>query len=319
MHEKFINKTIYFFGDSNTARGGYVSKLRSFLFAQKQKCYVFNRGTSGARATMAEHAIADEISDYKPDFVVINFAINDMGIWLYDKFVPLTQQLLDERKSRDDASLNAVKRIIDFLFSKNVTPIIMGPFACNQLLAEREGIKTIADNAEKEVIGDWFYKRETFRNINEGLLGYSERLKKLAIEKNVDFIDAFTPTKNDMMNIGGMFLDDGIHYSNLGAETIARCILSYFGFTAPTSFNEYSDNQKLLELENLDRALAFHRYNVYNPIFSDLIDEEIFNVSMQKANDETLSEGERNVNRRYVENVKNKFNIRNEIRKLTVI
>ena len=102
MKKEFVGKTIVLLGDSITEHGFYTYNLRSYFQGKEEKCYIFNRGTGGNRAVMAPYILSDEIRELKPDYIVISFGANDIGIWLYDARKVVSDKLLLERKLRDD-------------------------------------------------------------------------------------------------------------------------------------------------------------------------------------------------------------------------
>ena len=61
MKKEFIGKKICFLGASNLSNGLYVYNIRSYMHNQKDRCYVFNRGTGGNRMDMAFDIIQEEI------------------------------------------------------------------------------------------------------------------------------------------------------------------------------------------------------------------------------------------------------------------
>lgn len=277
MKEMFNNKTICFLGDSILAHGYYTYAMRSFIRKQSDKCIIYNRGIGGNRVDMTECLLDDEVFALNPDYCVFSFGANDLGIWLYDSFLEVTDQVLSQREARFNAYKNGVKNTVKLLREKGVEPIIMTPYAINQLLIEKPDIPTLGDNKEKaSLIGPWFYKRKTFENINVALKGYCEWLEEFAKENGVLFFNIFDKLYDYMLTVDGMFADDGVHYTEKGSNYIAKCILEELGYKdVPSEFSKDSLNDEIFKVEQEERALCFVRFNEHNKILGDFTEEEI--------------------------------------------
>ena len=269
MTSQFDNKKICCLGASITQNGGYIACLRSY-FSQKntkEMPYFFNRGLGGNRAIMVKALFSEEIASLKPDYCLILFGLNDMGIWLYDSNKEETAELLQERKERDDLFYKGIFETVKALKEQGIKPILISTLAVNERLIEREDIETVADNKEKkDFIGDAFYKRKTFRNINLKLKIYSETLKNYAREENIDFIDGFHYFYNLLDYAQELYREDGIHLTEKGQSLIAKMILQHFSFDEIPeifSLNEYARN--LFELEKTERKIQYVKWAVFHP------------------------------------------------------
>lgn len=276
MKKEFAGKKICFLGDSITNQGYYLYNLRSAFQGKEEKCHVFNRGVAGNRAIMAQHILEDEIFWINPDYVVVCFGVNDLGIWLYDKFVPVTDELLAKRKARDDEYLHANEILIDKFNERGIKTIIMSPYAVDELLTESDAIYTVPDNNEKEdLIKPSFYKRKTFENINNALKGYSEKLKEICEKKGAIFWDTFSSMYQKMRTQKDLFTADGIHYTQKGHEEIAKTILGFLDAEIPETFAKTKENDDVYELEQLERSTGFLlRCTPLNPHFGVKSEEE---------------------------------------------
>jgi lysophospholipase L1-like esterase len=207
---------------------------------------------------------------------VICFGANDMGIWLYDSYVPETEELLSKRKVRDDEYILAHEILIDKFNERGIKTVIMTPYAVNSFIKESDAIYTEPDNDEKEdIIKPSFYKRKTFENINKGFMGYSKRLKELCERKGAIFWDMFGKTYEKMLVEDGLFFDDGIHYSAKGHEIIAKIILEFLGCEIPNEFIRTKENDEIFELEQLERSTGYLiRCTPLNPHFGIKTEQE---------------------------------------------
>ena len=260
----FENKSIFFFGDSNTNVGTYISYLREYFLDKKAKVHFFNNGIGGARIDMLPNIIEEELDYFKPDYAVLSYGVNDLGIWFYGK----DRVLDDEDKLEIERRVNAYKEnleyCIKYLKDRKIIPIVFSPFCVDENITERESIATVDDNKEKaQLIDDDFYKRQSFININLGIKRLSKIAEEVAKKENVLYLDMFA--KTHAMVDTECFFADGIHYTDKGHGVIAKIVLDFMGYDNNIEFNSLSS-----EINNLDsleqdmRAYYFIKYNLLN-------------------------------------------------------
>lgn len=301
MKREFVNKTVCFFGDSITEHGHYIYNLRAFFAKKEEKIYVYNRGTGGARAITAKYVFHDEVKELNPDYVVICFGVNDLGIWLYDGNKKITDEIIKKREQRNDEYFSNIGILVDMIKSYGAKPIIMSPFPVDEFIAEKENIETLADNEEKETyIGPAFYKRTTFRNINFALKEYALGLKQIAKELDVPYIPLFESIHSLLGTEVGLFWKDGIHCSHKGHELIAKVVLTFFGCEQEIlHFEKTMQNDEIYTLEQIERKAGFLLRNTFNRYNGEFMEADIRN----KAKELLLAEEEwlREVGRYYLE------------------
>lgn len=319
MRKEFIGKTVVFIGDSITQHGHYIYNLRAYFQGKKEKCFVYNRGVAGNRAIMAQYILDDEVYPLQPDYAVICFGINDLGIWLYDSLKPITDDRLAKRKARDDEYIQAHEILIDELTAKGIQPIIMSPYAVDSFIIEREDIETVADNNEKEdELTPSFYKRKTFENINEAFQGYSARLQTLCAKKGVEFWDMFSKTHAKMLTEKGMFSADGIHYTQKGHEIIAKILLQFLGCESPDGFIKTAENDKIFELEQFERSIGYiARSTPMNGLFGEHTEADIVAYAEKIKDDESAYSGSRISAKNYLAHRHELPQIKAELKRLT--
>lgn len=261
MKDLFKDKTIVFLGDSIAEQGYFCYDIRSALREVGESARIFNRGVGGTRAVMAKYMLAEEVFPLSPDVVFVSYGVNDIGIWLYDAKKAETPELIEKRRARDEEYLASLREIILALKARGITPICQTPYPVNERLVERDDIDTIADNDEKEdYIGPSFYKRATFENINRGLAGYAERVRKMCRELEVEVVDVFSYMHKASLECDGLFIDDGCHYTELGHAYIARCLLDFMGVECDgLDFKRYPDMDKARRTEELIRDIMMYR------------------------------------------------------------
>lgn len=319
MQEKYIGKTIAVIGDSITAHGKHFYYIRSYMQQSKDKCYLYNRGTGGNRAVMFPYLFDEEIAELKADYVMISYAANDMGIWLYDNLKPVTEELLAKRKVRDDEYFASYKKAIEVVKAYGATPIVVSPFAVDEYIVEKEYIETLADNDEKEDnIKPSFYTRATYRNLNQALKGYAEKLKAMAEEMGAEYMPGFEKTYPEMLKQKGMHGPDGLHYTfEVGYKVLAKIFLEYLGCeNIPEEFVCTPENDQIEKLEQLERHAGFiTRATPYNKYFGNFTQEELLEAARKTAKECFGWVGE--YAQLYLDHYKELPSIRTKIRELT--
>ena len=279
MGKNFDNKTICFMGDSITYNGKFIYDLRAYFQGKQDKPLMYNRGASGNRSIMVKDIFVKEIENMNPDYVVVNFGVNDAGIWLYDSLKEVTPELLEERKIRNDEYFRGIRESIEIIKANGIAPIISSPFPVNELIVEKEDVETVGDNKEKkDYIGPSFYKRATFRNINGVLRYYAEQVKIIASEMGAMYLPAFETLYPITLEVDGIFKEDGIHYTQTGADYIAKMLLEFFGYEINEPiFKQTAENDEIARIELLERrAGCIRRGYPFHPMYGDFTDEQVF-------------------------------------------
>ncbi len=318
MKKEFINKTVCFLGDSITEHGHYIYNIRSFFCNASEKVFVYNRGTGGTRAITAKYILNDEIKELNPNYVVVCFAVNDMGIWLYDNNKPLTDKLKEKRRIRNQEYFDNIKILVQQIKEQGIKPIIMSPFPVNEFLVEKENIQTLADNNEKEdYIGPSFYTRATFRNLNVGLKEYVSTLKSMSKELGALYIPLFESAYAVLPNENGLFNADGVHCSLKGHALIAKVILSFFGCKQDVLyFKKTEANDKIFKLEQIERKAGFLLRNTFSKYYGEFDKSDV----IKKAKELTMADEKwrRDVGHYYLEYGDKIADLRYEIIELTI-
>lgn len=311
MKKEFVNKKIGFFGASITDNGYYLYHVRSHILTQNEKCMVFNHGVGGTRAEMGIYTIKDEIDPIAPDYMVVEFGANDLGIWLYDSFLIQNEELELSKKARNDTYKQKMMEIADYLIERGIKPIFSTPFAVNELLIETDDIETLVDNKEKgEKITPAFYKRSTFERINKALKEYGEWMKEECAKRGIPVIDYFSATYKAMRETEGMFEKDGIHYSFDGAKYIANAVLEFLGYEKPFNYQMTEENDAYWEEEKKERSAQFLPWNFCHPIFGDFTKQDILNKAQETLDSEKSSA----LNKRRAYGYINYYDKRHELR-----
>ncbi len=274
-------KNVCFLGDSITEHGFYVYDLRSYFHYKKIKCSVYNCGIGGNRAIMSYDLLDAETANFKPDYIVINYGINDMGIWLYDVKNPETEEIIRQREERDKDFYFGYERTVRAVKDRGIIPIIASTVSVDEKISQDGAVETLGDNAEKaEKLKAEFYLRKNFTLINQKLSEYSQNLKKLAERENVPFMDIQKRTYEDMLNKSGLYNKDGIHLTETGHAQLAVSFLKEFGYVADVNdFKKDADNDEIFKVEQTLRKIQVLDWAHFHPIYRNVPK----NIREQKA------------------------------------
>ncbi len=287
MKDIFKNKKILFLGDSNFHHGYGVYNLRSYFSRSEEKCFVFNKGLGGNRASMVKYLFEEEVLGGKPDIVFFSYGVNDMAIWLYDSQKQVTAELLQKRQARDEEHLTAMKDTAFALKANGITPVICSQFGLDEFIVEKEDISTLADNKEKEdYIGLGFYKRATMRAINQKIAFYRNELKKFALDNGFLFLDFFEVFQKVNGQNAGLFRADGLHLTvDKGHTLMAKTVLEFMGCdNIPVEFAKDSQNDAIFEYEQFERSIQYLKYAVLSPYLGyDTKEKFLAGLEEQKA------------------------------------
>ncbi len=257
MKKEFIDKDVYFIGDSITAHGFYINDCNAYMKTESENCRLFNRGYGGARSSVALGYIEDEIKDIcAGDVAFLSFGVNDMGVWLYDGLKEETPELLEKREARLNVCIDGYRKLIEILRAEGISPVIFITIAANQYLAERENIQTVADNKEKEdYIGPSFYTRKTYARINDGIARLCSKLSDLSEQEGVPFLSCFEYFKEVSATEGDkIYGPDGIHLTEYGHSLLAKRVLEFMGCEdVPETFDGLARCDEVIALTNAER------------------------------------------------------------------
>lgn len=225
--DSFENKTVCILSDSNSAHGVYFDFIRAYAIRTHKNFRLRNLGISGCRADSVIPTLEENFEDFSPDAAIVMFGSNDMGIWLYDCRKKADGEILSKRAARLGRYRDSLAEIARWLKNRGIVPIFASPICANSDIEERADIVTVADNKEKEdYIDDNFYKKATFRNINEGLKDYADCARETAKQFGTDFIDAYSKTMARVSS--DCFSPDGMHYNDKGNGILADIFCEYF-------------------------------------------------------------------------------------------
>lgn len=188
----YKDKTVVAFGDSITARPGWVSMLAGELGVT-----VLNAGVSGNTTNDAVKRIATDVVSKKPDIVLVLFGMNDQAV---NGKNPLVGQRMYERNMR---------KIINTLHEAGSDIVLMtGNNVC-----------TAAN----------YYKTDgTLDYGTSNLSEYYGIIRKLASEYNLNLIDMNKIISDEKISDTTICaMGDGVHLSTKGQEYFTKWISDY--------------------------------------------------------------------------------------------
>lgn len=218
---------VCFFGDSITHAGFFIRRIYDYYRnTLGVKLEMYNSGVSGNHAFHAIARMEKSLLNFEPTHVVMNFGMNDCGMWLYDGR-KVDDECIRQRREQIDGCLKNLKTIADTLTEKGINVVFCAPTIYDEL--------TESDNFCLE-------------GHQAGLKEFGDRVKVLAENYGGNVIDFNKPmlALNKKLFKEGKTLinDDRIHPSLCGHEFMAQIFLKEQGF-------EISLAETLEELEEI--------------------------------------------------------------------
>ena len=218
---------VCFFGDSITHAGFFIRRIYDYYRnTLGVKLEMYNCGVSGNHAFHAIARMEKSLLNFEPTHVVVNFGMNDCGMWLYDGR-KVDDECIRQRREQIDGCLKNLKTIADTLTQKGIEVIFCVP-----------------------TIYDELTEAETFcaEGHQAGLKECGDRIKVLAENYGGNVIDFNKPMlalNKKLFKEGKTLINpDRVHPSKAGQEFMAQIFLKEQGF-------EISLAETLEELEEI--------------------------------------------------------------------
>lgn len=187
------DKTIIAFGDSLTARAGWVSLLGGRVGAE-----VINSGVGGDTTKLGRNRFAAQVTELNPDIVIINFGMNDQA------------QVISQNNPL--YSLDKYTENLDY-FAKTLT---------------EAGIDVVFVTPNKVCAETGYYKPGLYDldYSTDNMLAYCDAMRNIAIKYGCDIVDINRECEDEDLtkfcNKG-----DGIHQSKYGHQRYTDLIGDY--------------------------------------------------------------------------------------------
>ena len=124
---------VCFFGDSITHAGFFIRRIYDYYRnTLNVKLEMYNCGVSGNHAFHAIARMEKSLLNFEPTHVVMNFGMNDCGMWLYDGR-KVDDECIRQRREQIDGCLKNLKTIADTLTQKGIEVIFCVPTIYDEL------------------------------------------------------------------------------------------------------------------------------------------------------------------------------------------
>lgn len=271
--KKYEGKSIFFIGDSITANGSFVHKLRLHFKNTGKKIYLHNKGIPGGTAELVHTVLGEELYSLTPDYAVISFGANDVGYWEYRRETLNTEALTSMRYERLSTYKENYVSLTRKLCERGIMPILCAPFPLNPCISAQGEVKTVVDLKEKAQIDTSFYNPDTFAVINEALCEMGDFIREHARENGFEFWDMHNGIINELD--AQCFEEDGIHYSLKGDEIIARFVLKRMTGENLLLCQESEELDSVKSKELDERSYYFIKYNLLREKQKGLTNDEL--------------------------------------------
>ena len=224
MHEVIDIGKMILFGDSTTVmRDGlevYSQVLKEELSDNNIEAEIVNAGVGGNSTLDARKRFGNDVISEKPDFVVIQFGINDsmVDVWkdIPAKAPRVSIQIYEKNLTYFVATL---KRY-------DIPVVLMSP----NPLRSTDKLKTLYGKAPYDI--------EDVSGLSLILEDYAKIVRKIAVSQKVPFIDVYAAFENygkvAYQSVDDLLID-GIHPNNTGHRIIAHLLLWLKGTCAPSA------------------------------------------------------------------------------------
>ncbi len=194
------------------------NKLWTDLLKERFSLELTNAGVNGNTSTQGLERLKKDALEKNPDFVIINFGLNDH--YFVDKNkenVPL-----DKFKSNLESMIKQIKE-------KKAIPILVAP---NKVIEGNKGNGNMGGNA------NYYYKKHPANWYNEvgganaQLKKYCDAIKEIAEKNKVGYVDMYAESEKQelytmLRSKMNSNLEDGVNLSTEGAKLYAQVIGDY--------------------------------------------------------------------------------------------
>lgn len=236
---------ICFYGDSLTAAGLTMAEMFQVIRKKAHvKCY--NCGISGATTGIGVKYLYSNCLIYNPDYVFLNYGINDIGRSLRSKNTTLSQKEVEERIAR-----------LKYYHVENYEILIRAikAFGAQPILVTAQPY-----DEYNELAGENLKVQNDLRDIIKELYALGEKY-------DCPVINTFDPL-TELIQTRVIHVGDRIHFKPEGYHAIAQAMLKELGyidecdFDTPFEFEEW--NQDRFEAERRASKMSYVAFCVTN-------------------------------------------------------
>lgn len=219
--EKNLKPLIVAFGDSLTYGYGIKEEKDkwTFIIAEELGCKIINSGVCGNTSGEGLSRINEAVLKHKPDYVLINFGMNDHFMKSYN-----------EPKATLGEFQNNIETIISLVKEIGAEPILITP---NGFIEGNPGDGNMGGGAT------YYYRRHPAKRYEEvggatkQLEAYCNKIKEIGKREDVSVIDINEASREEdlysiLISKKNSEEEDGVHINELGARFYADMIIAYF-------------------------------------------------------------------------------------------
>ena len=261
---------VCFLGDSITASGLWMAEVYQFLKKEhKIKCY--NCGVSGSSAEKAVGYLYSECLIHSPNYVVLMFGMNDLGLFLYTKDKVESEELKKQREEWFSIHKQKYEEIIKSCKDFGAEVIVCLPTPYDEIT---------------EGAGD----KASYQQALDRAASFQLEMAQKYNCKVVNFKD----TMLNMLGKKTIIKEDRIHPSDYGHHVMAQIFLKEIGrikecdFDTPFEFEEwnfkrYNSEQKNNKLNYVELCDMYSEVYVNNKSIDEI--KELIKQKLAKYED----------------------------------
>ncbi|MCM0647566.1 GDSL-type esterase/lipase family protein [Clostridium swellfunianum] len=206
------SKTIVAFGDSLTFGYGVKEENKwTNILAKSLGCRVINSGVCGNTSSEGLVRIEEDVLKYKPDYVIINFGMNDHFI--------KTDGSKEAKVSLEQFEEN-IEKIIFLTKQINAVPVLVTP---NKIIEGNIGDENCGGGATYYYRRHPYYLYKNIGGANAQLKKYCSKIVELGLKHCIATLDINKLCESKslysiIINLTNSNEDDGVHINELGAK-----------------------------------------------------------------------------------------------------
>jgi len=194
---------VCFIGDSITAKDLCMSEVYQYL-RKKYKIKCYNCGVSGATATQAVNYLHSECLIHNPDYVVVMYGMNDLGLWLYWDSCQ-EENIEEKRRERIELHKKNYEEIIKQCIDFGTKVIVCLPTPYDEL---SESPAEVAHGYQNVLEEGARFHLEIARKYGCPVVNYKDALKEEIGKRKVISEDRIHPTEEGYHVMAQTFLKE---------------------------------------------------------------------------------------------------------------
>lgn len=267
MFEK--NSVVCCLGSSETEHGYWIYDLNAYFAQERPQDNVvfYNCGAGGNVAKVVPTLLEEDVMWINPDYVILCYGGNDIGFYLYNPDVEVTEKVLEEREKRLLAFEKNFRFAAQLIKMRGAKPILAATLAYDDVQQGGAPVKPGAAEAIEKLAGI---------------------VRRLAKELDCPLIDFFKTTHEAKIEFGKrgerIFNDDRTHQNRIGHGIMAFTVLRDMGYDVkiPKTAKEWEQmrpyetkaNNRRFMIEKKLREIAYIDYSWFNPLWKNARNEE---------------------------------------------